>query len=45
MWDVACENSFVELKKKLTTALVWILPNSIEPFEVYYDAYEMGLGG
>jgi len=33
------------LRKKLTTALVLVLPNPREPFEVYCDASNMGLGG
>lgn len=45
MWDVACEESFVELKKKLTSAPVLILPNPSESFVVYYYASKMGLGG
>ena len=45
VWDVACEKSFVELKKKLTTAPVLILPNLNESFVVYCDASKMGLGG
>jgi hypothetical protein len=34
-----------ELKKRLTSAPVLILPNSKESFVVYYDASKMGLGG
>ncbi|XP_058762909.1 uncharacterized protein LOC131636300 [Vicia villosa] len=45
VWDAACEESFEELKKKLTTAPVLILPNPSEPFVVYCDASKMGLGG
>ena len=45
VWDVACEKSFVELKKKLMTAPVLILPNPNESFVVYCDASKMGLGG
>jgi len=45
VWDVHCENSFNELKKRLTTALVLILPKSDEPFVVYCDASKLGLGG
>ena len=45
MWDVHCENSFNELKKRLTTAPVLILRNSDEPFVVYCDASKLGLGG
>ena len=45
VWDVQCENSFNELKKRLTTAPVLILPRSDEPFVVYCDASKLGLGG
>ncbi|RHN78856.1 putative nucleotidyltransferase, Ribonuclease H [Medicago truncatula] len=45
VWDVHCENSFGELKKRLTTAPVLILPKSDEPFVVYCDASKLGLGG
>ena len=45
VWDVQCESSFNELKQRLTTAPVLILPKSDEPFVVYYDASKLGLGG
>jgi hypothetical protein len=45
MWDVHCENSFNELKKRLTTAPVLILPRPDEPLVVYCDASKLGLGG
>lgn len=45
MWDVACEESFVELKKKLMTTPVLILPNPCESFVVYYDVSKKVLGG
>ncbi|XP_058741477.1 uncharacterized protein LOC131613856 [Vicia villosa] len=45
VWDAACEESFEELKKKLTAAPVLILPNPSEPFVVYCNASKMGLGG
>ncbi|XP_050919702.1 uncharacterized protein LOC127137274 [Lathyrus oleraceus] len=45
VWDVRCEESFLELKKRLTTAPILILPNPEEPFVVYCDASKMGLGG
>lgn len=45
MWVIACEESFVELKKKLTTTPVLILSSTTEPFVVYCDASKMGLGG
>ena len=37
-WTPECERSFQELKEKLTTAPVQILPNPHGPFKVYYDA-------
>jgi len=45
VWDVQCEYNFNELKKRLTTAPVLILPRSDEPFVVYSDASKLGLGG
>ena len=45
MWDVTCEESFVELKNKLMIAPVLILLNPTESFVVYCDASNMGLGG
>jgi len=45
VWDVQCENNFNELKQRLTTTLILILPKSGEPFVVYCDASKLGLGG
>jgi len=45
VWDPKCENSFLELKKRLTSAPMLILPNPKECFVVYCDASKMGLGG
>ncbi|GAU47917.1 hypothetical protein TSUD_404700 [Trifolium subterraneum] len=45
VWDEKCEKSFQELKKKLTTAPVLILPDAKESFVVYCDASKLGLGG
>ena len=45
MWTPQCEDSFQELKRRLTTAPVLILPKPSEPFTVYCDASLMGLGG
>ena len=45
VWDAKCEESFQELKKRLTSALVLTLPNPSESFVVYCDASKMGLGG
>ncbi|KAK2452132.1 hypothetical protein QL285_011125 [Trifolium repens] len=45
VWDSLCEKSFQELKKRLTSAPILILPKPDEPFVVYCDASLMGLGG
>ena len=44
VWDAACEESFEELKRRLTSAPVLVLPSPSEPFVVYCDASKMGLG-
>ena len=38
VWDAKCEKSFQELKKRLTSAPMLILPNPKESFVVYCDA-------
>ena len=43
VWTTNCEKSFQELKEKLTSTLVLVLPDPSEPFEVYYDAFGRGL--
>jgi len=43
-WNEACEFSFQELKKKLTSTPVLILPDPTKSFEVYYNACGQGLG-
>ena len=43
-WTSECERSFQELKGKLTTTPVLILPDPHGPFEVYCDALKKGLG-
>jgi len=45
VWDAKCEESFQELKKRLTSVPVLILPNANEFFVAYGDASRMGLGG
>ena len=45
IWDIQCEESFNELKRRLTTSPILILPNPSEPFVVYCDASLIGLGG
>ena len=44
VWDHKCEDSFLELKRRLTTAPVLVLPNPNDNFEVYCDASKQGLG-
>ncbi|XP_075096435.1 uncharacterized protein LOC142174524 [Nicotiana tabacum] len=43
-WSDACERSFHELKKHLTSALVLTLPEGSEGYVVYCDAYRVRLG-
>jgi hypothetical protein len=43
-WDEKCQARFEELKKKLTTALVLIMPDIHKGFDVYCDASRQGLG-
>ena len=44
VWAADCGKSFQELKEKLTTTLVLVLPDPSGPFEVYCDASGRGLG-
>jgi hypothetical protein len=43
-WTPACEQSFQELKLKLTTTHVLSLPDISKDFVVYCDASRQGLG-
>ena len=43
-WNDKCEQSFQELKKRLTTAPVLALPEPGKAFTVYCDASRVGLG-
>jgi hypothetical protein len=43
-WSTKCEASFQELKKRLTTTPVLVMPNMEKPFSVYCDASGQGLG-
>lgn len=45
VWDMKCEDKFQELKKRLMTIPVLILPGPSKPFVVYYDASHTILGG
>ncbi|XP_073019326.1 uncharacterized protein [Primulina eburnea] len=44
IWSQACEASFVELKKRLTTAPVLTIPSGVGGFTVHTDASHQGLG-
>lgn len=44
VWTSACEHSFQELKKSLTSAPVLILPDIRKDFEVFCDASRHSLG-
>ena len=37
-WTKECQNSFEELKKRLTSTPVLILPDITKKFDIYYDA-------
>ena len=43
-WTPECEASFQELKLKLTSAPILIMPDINKNFEVYCDASRLGLG-
>jgi hypothetical protein len=43
-WMPACEASFQELKKRLTTALILVMTDMEKPFSIYCDAFGQGLG-
>ena len=43
-WSKECDESFQELKRRLTTAPILILPSGTEGFVVYSDASRKGLG-
>jgi hypothetical protein len=43
-WTSACEASFQELKKRLTTAPILVMPDMEKPFSIYCDASGQGLG-
>jgi len=44
VWTEKCENSFQELKKRLTTSPVLALPDPTGHFVIFCDASKMGLG-
>ena len=44
VWTEQCQASFKELKKRLTTAPVLVLPDLNKSFSIYCDASRLGLG-
>jgi hypothetical protein len=42
-WTVECKASFEELRKRLTSAPVLVLPDLMK-IEIYYDTSRQGLG-
>jgi hypothetical protein len=44
-WTSAWESSFQELKKRLTTAPVLVMPKMEKPFSIYCDAHARRLRG
>ena len=43
-WTQKCEDSFQELKRRLTSAPILIMPDVTKSFDVYCDASRLGLG-
>jgi hypothetical protein len=43
-WTPACEASFQELKNRLTTAPILMMPDMEKSFSIYCDAFGQGLG-
>jgi hypothetical protein len=43
-WTPAYEATFQELKKRLTTAPILVMPNMEKSFSIYCDASSQGLG-
>jgi hypothetical protein len=43
-WTSAYKASFQELKKRLTTAQILVMPDMEKPFSIYCDASGQGLG-
>ena len=43
VWSKKCEANFEELKKRLTIALVLVLPNLNKSFSIFCDASHQGL--
>ena len=44
VWSEKCQANFEELKKRLTTTLVLVLPDLSKNFSIHCDASHQGLG-
>ena len=44
VWDDSCERAFQELKRRLTSAPILIVPERGQRYTVYCDASNNGLG-
>ena len=44
VWDDSCEQAFQELERRLTSALILIVPERGQRYIVYCDASKDGLG-
>ena len=44
MWTEAAEQAFQEIKERLTTTPILILPDFQQPFELHADASKVGIG-
>jgi hypothetical protein len=44
-WSPQCEEVFLTLKKLLTIAPMLAQPDIEKLFDVYYDAFDIGIGG
>jgi hypothetical protein len=45
VWSDTCDEAFKHLKKLLTTSHMLAQPDATKPFDVYCDAFGIGLGG
>jgi hypothetical protein len=43
-WTQDCEDSFEEVKKRLTTTPILVLPDLPKKFDIYCDASRRGIG-
>ncbi|KAK0585480.1 hypothetical protein LWI29_029166 [Acer saccharum] len=44
VWIIEAEQAFQEIKRRLTTALVLVLPGFMSPYELHCDALKLGIG-